>query len=135
MQARLLAVLGLAILIQGCAQNAAPLAPAVEPADEAGHAAKCDVTPNPLPIAGAAPATAQMTVGNDGGWCAVRLAQVKSAVLRTPPAHGKPYFRNVRDITRLQYTPAPGYTGPDSFVFQLVPGGTLVRTNVTVTAP
>lgn len=135
MRAKLIAVLGLTgLLIQGCAEK--PQAVQMqEPADEAGHAAKCDVTPNPVVLHGADAVKVAMTVGNDGGWCAVRMAQSKTAILRQPPEHGKPYFRNVRDISRLQYYPAAGFAGTDSFTFQMIPSGALVKTTVTVTAP
>jgi hypothetical protein len=138
-QARSLIGFGIvALLAQGCAPQQQAAAPAQEPYDEAGHAAHCDVAPNPLPISGTAPADVKMTVGNDGGWCAVRLGSLaRVAVLRTAPEHGTVYFRNVasRELTRLQYTPATGYSGTDSFVFQLQPSNVLVRTSVTVTRP
>lgn len=135
MQARWFMVMGVAALaLQGCKEPPPVLAPPVEPADEAGHAAKCQVDPNPVVLNGKDAVDVKLSVANDGGWCAVRLAQSKSALLRTPPQHGSVYFRNVRDITRLQYTPAPGYTGPDSFTFQLVPSGAPIRTTVDVTA-
>lgn len=131
MQAKLLIALMFAgLLLEGCATDNKP-AP-VEPPDEAGHAAKCEVTPSPVPVKEGAAVDVKMTVGNDGGWCAVRLSQVKAGLLRVPPQNGKVYFHNVRDLTRLEYTPRAGFAGADAFTFQLVPGNATVRTTVTV---
>lgn len=135
-QSKLFAAATVAVLLlQGCAHKQVVVAPAAEPYDEAYHAAKCTVDPNPVRLGTEQKITVKMSVGNDGGWCAVRMAQVKAALLRTVPQHGKAYFRNIpdRDLTRLQYTPASGFTGTDSFTFQLVPSGAKVVTTVTVT--
>lgn len=123
------------MLLQACAKPPVVVPPQMEPADEAGHAADCQVTPNPVDVTKEPTVKVQMTVGNDGGWCAVRMEQVKTALLRVQPQHGEPYFRNVRDITRLQYTPAAGYAGTDNFSFEVLPTGAKIETSVTVKAP
>jgi hypothetical protein len=85
-----------------------------------------------------------MTVGNDGGWCAISVMQpasskesgptpYKAGLLTSRPAHGKVYVHTVGDATRIDYRPAPGYAGPDSFAVTLVPGNAVLRADVTVT--
>lgn len=136
MRFKLCAILGsAALLMQACAQKPLVQTPVAEAPDEAGHAAQCSFTPNPATIDPATPLQVKVEVTNDGGWCAVRLNQVKTALLRTPPEHGRVYFRNVRDLTRLQYTPNAGFAGTDHFKFQIQPGAAIVEADVTVTAP
>jgi hypothetical protein len=123
------------LLLQACAKPPVVVPPQFEPQDEAGHAVDCKVTPNPVVLGNVTSVHVDMVVGNDGGWCAVRMPQIKTALLRVAPEHGAPYFRNVRDITRLQYTPAAGYAGQDHFTFEILPNGVKIETTVTVKAP
>ncbi len=78
-----------------------------------------------------------MAVGNDGGWCAITVdrngAPYGAGLLAARPAHGKVLIHTVGDATRIDYTPAPGYAGPDSFTARLLPGESTVRVAVTVT--
>jgi hypothetical protein len=83
-----------------------------------------------------------VSVGNDGGWCAISVARAgskdtgpipyKTGLLAGRPSHGKVYIHTVGDATRIDYTPAPGYAGPDSFTVTLVPGAAVLRAEVTV---
>ena len=42
------------------------------------------------------------------------------------------YIHSVGDTTRIDYTPAKGYAGPDKFTVRLLPGNAVVRATVTV---
>jgi hypothetical protein len=107
-------------------------------ADLAGKARKCEVE-QPSTEDGKA-ATATMTVSNEGGWCGVSVVRragvpYDSSILETRPNHGKVLVHRVGDTTRIDYTPASRYTGPDSFAVKLIPGNPILRVNVTVTGP
>lgn len=131
-----------AALAQSCARPPAR-APARQYAvDQAGAAKSCTV-PKVTP-AGGKETPVPMTVGNDGGWCAISLTEpaspkdagpnpYKAGLLTSRPAHGKVYVHTVGDATRIDYRPAPGYAGPDSFAVTLVPGDATLRADVTVT--
>ena len=129
-----------AALLAGCA---APAGPPVEPAivysvDLQGAARACTV-PHELVLAEGKATDARMVVGNDGGWCAIAVAQpgavptpYGAGLLRERPAHGKVYIHPVGRETRIDYTPASGYAGPDRFAVELLPGSETVRVAVTV---
>ena len=80
--------------------------------------------------------TATVSVGNDGGWCAVTVDNdghpYAAGLLVTRPAHGRVYIHTVGDATRIDYFPAKGYAGPDSYAVQLLPGEGTVRATVSV---
>jgi hypothetical protein len=42
------------------------------------------------------------------------------------------YAHHVGQDTRIDYTPDPGYVGPDRFSVRLIPGNAVVESNVTV---
>jgi hypothetical protein len=127
-------------LLQGCAEERAVTGPhaRVYAADVAGGARAC-TAPDPATTDGKT-LEANMTVGNDGGWCGVKVHQpgpkpYDAGLLTGRAAHGEVVIHEVGDDTRLDYTPDRGYAGPDSFTVKLVPGGSIVRVNVTVTPP
>jgi hypothetical protein len=80
--------------------------------------------------------SANMQVGNDGGWCGITVAQdgqpYDAGLLTQAPEHGKVYIHPVGDATRIDYTPDPGYSGADAFVVTLLPGDPVLRVNATV---
>ncbi len=135
-----LAGLGLA----GCANLAELNGFAVGPLGP--RASRCEVA-----IAGAATPRdafkdtreARMTVGGSG-WCgwAVRLVDQNDiqypwdrALVARAPAHGE--VRVVQDgqVAHIEYRPAPGYLGADSFAVELAPGLAPRRASVEVVAP
>ena len=134
---------GLAALLAGCA------APHPKPVAAAGPAARVyaiDLTgaakhctaPTPRLTDGKT-ATVAMTVGNDGGWCAITLARrdgtagpYAAGLLLAGPAHGKVYVHTVGDATRIDYTPRPGFVGPDQFTVSLLPSRPIVVVRVRV---
>jgi hypothetical protein len=127
-----------AALLAGCAGPPPPTASAtrVYAADLAGGARQCTVGPL-APVAGREVA-ARMTVGNDGGWCAFKVAQpgpqpYAAGLLTEAPAHGRVYIHPVGDDTRIDYTPDGGYVGPDAFIVTLLPGRAVIRATVSVT--
>jgi hypothetical protein len=138
-QAAWVAVAGCVLLLVGCANQAG--APAsrerVFAADMVGGARKCEA-PTPSLTDGQT-SDVQMKVANDGGWCGVTVAQrsgrpFDSGLLSARPSRGKVAVNRVGDVTRIAYTPAPGFTGTDSFAVRLIPGESVVRVAVTVTA-
>ncbi len=78
-----------------------------------------------------------MTVGNDGGWCGITVADggqpYSAGLLTIRPTHGRVYIHTVGDATRIDYTPDTGFTGSDNFAVRVVPGNDLIRVAVTVT--
>lgn len=131
-----------AALAQGCAPKPPPRPPTRQYAvDQTGGAKACTV-PKVSPAAGKETAV-PMSVGNDGGWCAISVTQPGSksseptpyrvGLLTGRPAHGKVYVHTVGDDTRIDYTPAPGFAGSDSFTVKLVPGDAVLKVDVTVT--
>jgi Bacterial Ig domain len=128
------------LLLQGCEgkpPEAAATGPRLFAADMTGGAKSCQV-PKVSPISGK-PVTAAMTVGNDGGWCGMTVAQAKgepfdAGLLNQAPDHGKVQIHKVGDKTRIDYTPDPNFTGTDTFAVTLLPGDAVIRTTVTVVA-
>lgn len=104
--------------------------------DQAGGAKSCTVSPITPPAPGK-DTTATMTVGNDGGWCAITVADgghpYAAELLTARPAHGRVFYHPVGDATQIDYTPNRGYAGDDSFTVRLLPGEGLIRVNVSVT--
>jgi hypothetical protein len=113
--------LAAALLLAACMQQAA--APPAGPNLNEGIAAVCNPS-TPTLVPGAV-AQAQIQVGNDGGWCAVRVADMGQpfvvGLVHDRPAHGRVVIRTAGDQTFLDYVPAPGYSGPDSFTAILRP--------------
>lgn len=138
------ALLGLAAVLAGCA-NHAPVAasksgPPVYAIDLQGGAAHCNAPKPALRPGKTTPVTVKL--GNDGGWCGITVARkggtdgtepYAAGLLLTPAAHGTVYIHTVGAATRIDYTPAPGFVGRDSFTVSLLPDEAKVAAQVTVT--
>ena len=133
----------MAALLAGCAGKPPPLATRsgapVYAIDMTGAAKLCTV-PQPHLLARKTTSVA-MRVGNDGGWCGIRLIQPGSeaepkpyaaGLLLTPASHGTVYIHTVGDLTRVDYTPRPGFVGGDHFTVSLLPGRPVLTVQVTV---
>ena len=125
-------------VLAGCTptgpQAAGPVRP-VYTADLQGAAKRCSVN-SVTPVAGKV-VIATMTVGNEGGWCAISVHQPGPApfaagLLTRFATHGRVHIHPVGDHTRIDYTPDAGYAGPDSFLVTLLPDRSEVQANVTV---
>jgi hypothetical protein len=129
-----LALAATALVLQACAQQAPPSRTRMFQADLIGAAKNCSV-PKVAPAAGQE-ATVAMKMGNDGGWCAITVDNAgkpfDAGLLVTEPAHGKIYIHSVGDDTRIDYTPDARFAGTDAFAVRLLPGGAILRANVTV---
>ena len=128
-------IVGLGLLLQSCAKPPPPVSTArVFSTDLMGAAKRCTV-PAVTPVAGKDVAVA-MTLGNDGGWCAVPVADAGKpfavGLLATEPVHGKVLIHTVGDATRIDYTPETQFAGPDAFVVRLLPGNATLHVSVTV---
>jgi hypothetical protein len=131
-----------AALVGGCTPPPAPPVSTtrVYAVDLAGGAKLCTVTPpKPVLVAGKTTAVA-MRVANDGGWCAVSVAQAgphpyDAGLLTGRPAHGTVYIHSVGDDTRIDYTPDRGFAGTDGFTVSLVPDSPVLHAAVMVALP
>ena len=130
-------LLAIPFLLQACAEKppARPVSTTpVFAADISGGAKRC--TASKPQLKPGQQAGASMQVGNDGGWCAIRVAldghPYAAGLLTMPAQHGKVFIHPVGDDTRIDYTPVPGYAGPDAFAVQLLPGNPSLRVAVTV---
>ncbi len=127
------------LLLQACSKGPAPGATGsrIYAADVTGAAKSCEVsTPS---LTDAKTSTATMKLANDGGWCAIKVAQSGSrpfatGLLTARPTHGKVFIHQVGDDTRIDYTPDRGFAGTDSFSVKLLPGESVIRVAVTSTA-
>jgi hypothetical protein len=124
--------LAAALLVQGCAQKGTW--DGVYTVDKTGRAKACVSSPA-LPPDGTT-VLATMNTNNDGGWCGIVANRQGKAydsyLLEVHPAHGRVYAHHVGQDTRIDYTPDPGYVGPDRFSVRLIPGNAVVESNVTV---
>ena len=117
------ALLGVALL-QGCAPKPSIVEEAAPSPDLYGRipARACSVTPIVLRDGGESATT--MTVANDGGFCGASLADqgghpFEVGLVTAPPVHGKPLIHTVGSKTEIDYTPARGFVGSDSFIVRL----------------
>ncbi len=122
--------------LQGCVEKpSAPVRLPVYAYDQTGAARSCTVPPV-KPVAAQA-TDAAMSVENDGGWCAFSVQQGRApyaaGLVTSRPKHGKVFVHSVGDETRVDYTPAPGFAGADSFTVKFLPGDALVAVAATVT--
>jgi hypothetical protein len=130
---------GAVLLLGGCAQQPVARVSSTRlfATDQMGAAKSCTASQVSVTPGQEAPAT--MTVGNDGGWCALTVDNAgrpfSAGLLPQRPHHGRVFIHSVGDATRIDYTPERGYAGPDSFAVRLLPGEGIVRVAVTVTAP
>ena len=139
---RVAAALALLGLLAGCAGPPKPQAsgpaPRLYAIDLQGAAKLCKVT-QVKPQAGKTVA-ATMTIGNDGGWCAIAVHQTEAGapepyaagLLTARAAHGRVYIHTVGADTRIDYTPVAGYAGPDRFSVSLLPESAAIQVSVTV---
>jgi hypothetical protein len=127
------------LLLQACSEapkpEAAKAGPRLYAADVYGGAKMCMVPK--LSLTDGKPTDASMTVGNDGGWCGITVAQAgdkpyAAGLLTQVPQHGKVLIHQVGDATRVDYTPDANFTGSDSFSVTLIPSDPVIRTAVTV---
>jgi hypothetical protein len=137
--------LAVGIALAGCAPKpGAPLAEA--PAALPPHAgpppaATCHVEPFKVPDGGST--TVNLTVSNEGGYCAATLTAGNGRPFDAPlvpvlPLHGTPRVIKYNGQTSVEYTPEPGFSGHDSFIVKLIlkgqPGYTTLNMSVTVAA-
>ncbi|MBV9748133.1 MAG: hypothetical protein JO157_04895 [Acetobacteraceae bacterium] len=112
-----------ALLLTACVQKPAAPPPVAGPNLNEGMASVCKPS-SPMLQPGAV-AQAELQMNNDGGWCAIRVANMGKPFLvglvHDRPAHGRVLIRAAGDQTFLDYLPAPGYTGSDSFTAILRP--------------
>ena len=136
--ARMSALVALAA-VAGCQQPPPPVVteqPRLYAFDFAGGAKQCTAPSQVVPLAAGKETPVALTMGNDGGWCAFKVAQsgkpFAAGLVTARAAHGKVYIHTVGNDTRVDYTPDPRYAGPDSFAVRFVPGDLSVRASVTV---
>jgi hypothetical protein len=139
---RFLPVIGLGTLLAGCAQPPPPVVEA--PAPLPPHlgpppAASCVVAP--FHVADGGTADVNMTVSNDGGYCAATLTAANGKPFDAPlvpekPAHGEDSVVEYNGKTSVEYTANQGYVGHDAFTVKLIlkgqPGYTTLNVAVDV---
>jgi hypothetical protein len=124
-------------VLQGCAEKPATAQSQTRlfASDFQGGAKSC-VAPKPKLEEGKE-SSANMKVGNDGGWCGITVAQdgkpYDAGLVTRAPEHGNVYIHQVGDDTRIDYTPDRGFSGADTFMVTLLPGKPELRVAVTVT--
>jgi hypothetical protein len=125
-----------AVVLQGCAKHEQPAQQHARlfASDFEGGAKTCTVPK--LKLEPGKDVSADMQMGNDGGWCGITVAQdgkpYDTGLLTQLPEHGTVYIHPVGDNTRIDYTPERGFSGADSFVVRLLSGDPTLRVNVTV---
>lgn len=134
-------LLGVASLA-GCADAPKPVvqAPRVMPPHVGPPlAGVCHVAP--FTVADGGSASVAISMVNDGGYCAARLTNAAGQPFDAPllPAqarHGQAAVWKYDGKTSVEYVPAAGFAGTDSFVVHLKmagkPGYTTLRVSVTV---
>ncbi|WP_419900044.1 hypothetical protein [Roseomonas sp. USHLN139] len=137
----LMAVIALPALLAACAKPATgPAAVSsrlpIYAADLQGASSLCTV-PDAPKLTDAQQTEVPMTVGNDGGFCGLRVAKpgpepFDAGLLTARPSNGRVRVQSVGDYTRIDYMADSGFVGADSFVVRLLPGSTSVKVNVTV---
>lgn len=128
-----------AAALQGCAEKPKPVATGPQPhlfsVDFQGAAKSCTVPKTPG-LDGGKTTQAAMKMRNDGGWCAISVADdgkpYAAGLLTQRPDHGRVYIHPVGDATRIDYTPLLGFSGADSFAVTLLPGRPELHVAVTV---
>jgi hypothetical protein len=134
---RFAAPLGLACaLLAGCQSKPPAPSARIYAVDQAGGAKSC--TAPSVDLGDGKSAEAAMSMANDGGWCAITLAQrgrapYAAGVIQTRALHGQVYVHTVGDATRIDYTPDANFTGTDNFAVRLIPGNPVLSVNVAVT--
>jgi hypothetical protein len=125
------------LLLNGCTQPPVPVVSTTRlyAIDQQGAANTC--TASTVKLSEGKPATATLSVANDGGWCAITVSApgdkpYAAGLLMTEPAHGTVYVHTVGDATRIDYTPDHGFSGADSFLVKLLPGSPTIQVAATV---
>ncbi len=144
MQAKkLISLLALALAVQGCQPKTVAAPPPPPPPPPPPHmgpppAAKCNVAP--FKVADGGTATVEVTVSNEGGYCAATLTAASGRPFDAPlvpvlPQHGTPRVVKYDGKTSVEYVPETGFTGKDHFVVRLLvkdsQGVTTLNVNVT----
>jgi hypothetical protein len=135
-------LIGLGGLLAGCAKPLVPIAeapPALPPHLGPPPAATCLVAPFHVADGGAA--DVNMTISNDGGYCAAALTAASGRPFDAPlvpqrPAHGDDSVVEYNGKTSVEYTASQGYVGHDGFTVKLIlkgqPGYTTLNVSVDV---
>ena len=138
----LITCLAAGALLASCAPK--PAAPVVEPEALPPHAGpppaeSCTVAPFHVDDGGTT--AVNMTVGNDGGYCAASLTASNGRPFDAPlvtvkPLHGTPRVVHYNGKTSVEYTPDEGFHGHDTFIVKLIlrgqPGYTVLNMSVDV---
>ena len=138
--ATLTTAFALLALLAGCDLKSAQTSQGYGPVSDEGIARSC--TASPVDVSASASATATMVTSNEGGWCAIKVSEkdgqaFATGLVRIRPEHGRLYVEKAGAQTRVQYYPAAGYAGADTFTIGLRSrsAGTAdatVKVNVTV---
>ncbi len=138
----LLAMIGLAALVAGCARPPPPMVeapPQLPPHLGPPPAASCIVAP--FHVADGGTTNVTMTVSNDGGYCAAALTAANGKPFDAPlvpqkPEHGDDSVVEYNGKTSVEYTANQGYVGHDAFTVKLIlkgqPGFTTLNVAVDV---
>ena len=139
----LTSILAFGVLLAGCQPKAPPpvaeAPPPLPPHAGPPPATSCKVAPFHVTDGGAAPVS--MSVSNEGGYCAATLTASSGKPYDAPlvpvlPLHGKPHVVKYNGQTSVEYRPAEGFVGHDSFVVKLIvkdqPGYTTLNMSVDV---
>jgi hypothetical protein len=129
-------VMLISLVVAGCSPSPPGSKLRIYAADVTGGAKFCEV-PKVDPVADKTTQTS-IKVGNDGGWCGLRVRQDGSkpfdaGLLVQRPEHGTVVIHEVGDDTRVDFTPDRGFTGSDSFAVKLIPGSVTLNVAVTIT--
>ena len=104
--------------------------------DLAHKAANCTVPD--VTLTDGTPTQVAMVTGG-GGWCGIPVRKndqpYGAGLLTQAPRSGAVYIHAVGDDTRVDYTPRPGMSGPDSFTVQLLPGDATMHVTVNGATP
>ena len=97
---------------------------------------------SPFALAEGASTPVQMTVSNDGGYCAIMVAQKAGGAFDAglepvQPSHGTALIIKYNNQTSIEYVPEPRHLGTDAFTVRLIvrgqPGYTTLPVAVTIT--
>ncbi len=128
-----------ALLLTGC-QSAPPPVAEAPPARLPFHsgpapAALCTVAPFHVTDGGTA--TVNMTISNEGGYCAAKLTASNGQPYDAPlvpvrPLHGLDAVVRYNGKTSVEYAATPGFVGSDNFTVHLIVRGQSGYTTLNV---